>query len=85
MSSALSGEHDPAQAPAEAGPRRQDGSISGFGSLTEYRHPANNHYAGFGPGTINIFRNMLGLPEAKWEEKEEGKEEQQQQKAIPCS
>ena len=32
---------------------------------------ANNHYAGFGPGTMNIFRNMLGLPEAKWEEKEE--------------
>jgi hypothetical protein len=32
---------------------------------------ANNHYAGFGPGTANIFRNMLGLPEAKWEEKEE--------------
>lgn len=38
---------------------------------------ANNHYAGFGPGTF--FRNMLGLPEAKWEEKEE-KEQQQQQK-----
>jgi uncharacterized protein YecE (DUF72 family) len=37
---------------------------------------ANNHYAGFGPGTVNIFRKMLGLPEAKWEEKEE--EEQQQ-------
>ena len=32
---------------------------------------ANNHYAGFGPGTVNIFRNMIGLPEAKWEEKEE--------------
>jgi hypothetical protein len=30
---------------------------------------ANNHYVGFGPGTVNIFRNMLGLPEAKWEEK----------------
>jgi uncharacterized protein YecE (DUF72 family) len=27
---------------------------------------ANNHYAGFGPGTANIFRSMLGLPEAKW-------------------
>jgi hypothetical protein len=23
---------------------------------------ANNHYVGFGPGTVNIFRNMLGLP-----------------------
>jgi uncharacterized protein YecE (DUF72 family) len=39
---------------------------------------ANNHYAGFGPGTANIFRNMLGLPEAKWvdtgrdQEQEEG-------------
>ena len=31
---------------------------------------ANNHYAGFGPGTVNMFRNMLALPEAKWEEKE---------------
>ena len=30
---------------------------------------ANNHYAGFGPGTANIFRNMLGLPEAKWEDR----------------
>ena len=32
---------------------------------------ANNHYAGFGPGTVNIFRKMLGLSEAKWEEMEE--------------
>ena len=23
---------------------------------------ANNHYAGFGPGTANIFRKMVGLP-----------------------
>ena len=30
---------------------------------------ANNHYAGFGPGTANIFRNMLGLPDAKWEDR----------------
>lgn len=29
---------------------------------------ANNHYAGFGHGTVNIFRNLLGLPDAKWEE-----------------
>jgi len=28
---------------------------------------ANNHY-GFGPGTANILRNMLGLSYAKWEE-----------------
>jgi uncharacterized protein YecE (DUF72 family) len=31
---------------------------------------ANNHYAGFGPGTANIFRNMLGLADAKWENRE---------------
>jgi uncharacterized protein YecE (DUF72 family) len=35
---------------------------------------ANNHYAGFGPGTPNIFRNMLGLADAKWEDKEEEQE-----------
>jgi hypothetical protein len=28
---------------------------------------ANNHYAGFGPGTVNIFRQLLGLEEVKWE------------------
>jgi hypothetical protein len=27
---------------------------------------ANNHYAGFGPGTVNIFRQLVGLEEAKW-------------------
>jgi uncharacterized protein YecE (DUF72 family) len=27
---------------------------------------ANNHYAGFGPGTVNIFRQLLGLNEVKW-------------------
>jgi hypothetical protein len=36
---------------------------------------ANNHYAGFGHGS-NIFRNMLGLPEAKWEDR--GKEQEQE-------
>jgi len=24
---------------------------------------ANNHFAGFGPGTVNIFRKMLGMNE----------------------
>jgi hypothetical protein len=28
---------------------------------------ANNHYAGFGPGTANLFRKMVGLPELSWE------------------
>jgi uncharacterized protein YecE (DUF72 family) len=27
---------------------------------------ANNHYAGFGPGTVNIFRKMVGLSEISW-------------------
>jgi uncharacterized protein YecE (DUF72 family) len=27
---------------------------------------ANNHYAGFGPGTVNIFRQLIGLKEVKW-------------------
>jgi uncharacterized protein YecE (DUF72 family) len=29
---------------------------------------ANNHYAGFGPETANIFRKMIGLPLLNWEE-----------------
>jgi len=37
---------------------------------------ANDHYAGFGPGTVNIFRNMLGLPQAEW--KDVKKEEKQE-------
>src|SRR5437870_1675994 len=37
---------------------------------------ANNHYAGFGPGTANMFRNMLGLPEAKWEDREKEQEQE---------
>src|SRR5918999_1847979 len=27
---------------------------------------ANNHYAGFGPETANLFRNMVGLSELSW-------------------
>ena len=39
---------------------------------------ANNHYAGFGPGTANMFRKILGLEEVTWKDKkvpptEEGK------------
>ena len=29
---------------------------------------ANNHYAGFGPETANIFRKMIGLPSLDWQE-----------------
>jgi hypothetical protein len=36
---------------------------------------ANNHYAGFGPGTVNIFRNIIGLSQAEWKDvKEEEKQ-----------
>ena len=38
---------------------------------------ANNHYGGFGPGTVNIFRNMLGLPEANWQERKEEQDKEQ--------
>src|SRR5438094_9654965 len=37
---------------------------------------SNNHYAGFGPGTANIFRKMVGLPEATW-----NKEQEEEQKS----
>jgi len=39
---------------------------------------ANNHYAGFGPGTANVFRNMLGLSDAKWQDRKESLEQEQQ-------
>ena len=29
---------------------------------------ANNHYAGFGPGTANMFRKMVGLSELSRED-----------------
>src|SRR5918911_909716 len=32
---------------------------------------ANDHYAGFGPGTANIFRKMVGLPEVIWSKDED--------------
>jgi uncharacterized protein YecE (DUF72 family) len=31
---------------------------------------ANNHYAGFGPGTANTFRTLIGMQEVTWHEKE---------------
>ena len=41
---------------------------------------ANNHYAGFGPGTVNIFRNMVGMSELYWENQPQIEEQIQQQK-----
>ena len=32
---------------------------------------ANNHYAGFGPGTANLFRKMVGLSELSWEDQQQ--------------
>lgn len=32
---------------------------------------ANNHYAGFGPGTANQFRKMLGMPEAEFKDEKQ--------------
>jgi uncharacterized protein YecE (DUF72 family) len=36
---------------------------------------ANNHYAGFGPMTANIFRKMVGLQEAQWKDNNNNKKE----------
>jgi uncharacterized protein YecE (DUF72 family) len=41
---------------------------------------ANNYYAGFGPGTVNIFRNMVGLSELSWEDQAQIQERMRQQK-----
>jgi hypothetical protein len=41
---------------------------------------ANNHYAGFGPGTVNIFRNMVGLPELTWQDQPQIQKQLEQQK-----
>jgi uncharacterized protein YecE (DUF72 family) len=36
---------------------------------------ANNHYAGFGPVSANIFRRMVGLTEVEWEQNSKGQQE----------
>ena len=40
-----------------------EGRLSGVGHAII---AANNHYAGFAPGTVNIFRQLIGLEEVKW-------------------
>jgi uncharacterized protein YecE (DUF72 family) len=48
---------------------RQDRSRSSISSGKEISLAivaANNHYAGFGPGTANMFRKMVGLSEVSW-------------------
>ena len=44
---------------------------------------ANNHYAGFGPGTANVFRRLLGLSEATWKDKEVSFVKEKQHKPLP--
>lgn len=44
---------------------------------------ANKRYAGFSPDNMNIFRNMLGLLAAKWQEVEMDVEEDQQNRGAP--
>jgi uncharacterized protein YecE (DUF72 family) len=43
---------------------------------------ANNHYAGFGPGTVNIFRNMVGQSELSWQDQEHIQRQIQQEKEL---
>jgi uncharacterized protein YecE (DUF72 family) len=43
---------------------------------------ANNHYAGFGPGTVNIFRNMVGQTELSWQDQEHIQRQIQQAKQL---
>jgi hypothetical protein len=45
---------------------RRDSEKSNLSSVRYSIVAANNHYAGFGPGTVNIFRQLLGLEEVKW-------------------
>lgn len=39
-----------------------------FGHIKKVIVPANNHYAGFGAATANIFRKMIGLQEGAYYE-----------------
>ena len=45
---------------------RKDSDEGNLSGVRLYIVAANNHYAGFGPGTVNIFRQLLGLEEVKW-------------------
>jgi hypothetical protein len=46
---------------------------------------ANNHYAGFGPGTANIFRKMVGLQEAQFSKDAENKKEEDDKSNLHSS
>jgi uncharacterized protein YecE (DUF72 family) len=47
---------------------RKDSEESNLSGVRFSIVAANNHYAGFGPGTVNIFRQLIGLEEVKWGE-----------------
>jgi hypothetical protein len=47
---------------------RKDSDESNLSAVKFSIVAANNHYAGFGPGTINIFRQLFGLVGVKWGE-----------------
>jgi hypothetical protein len=43
---------------------------------------ANNHYAGFGPGTVNIFRQLLGLKKVNWKGIDLSMEEEEKNRSL---
>ena len=45
---------------------RRDSDESNLSGVRFSIVAANNHYAGFGPGTVNNFRQFLGLEGVKW-------------------
>lgn len=48
-----------------AGNFKKDSNESNLSGVKFSIVAANNHYAGFGPGTVNIFRQLTGLEEVK--------------------
>jgi len=50
---------------------KEEGRGRGRKSINLAIVSANNHYAGFGPGTANIFSKMVGLPEVVWSKDED--------------
>jgi hypothetical protein len=46
---------------------------------------ANNHYAGFGPGTSNLFRKMVGLSELSWADQKQLQQQGEQDQQISNS
>ncbi len=45
----------------------------------------NNHHAGFGPWTANIFISMVGLPEAAWSNDDKDKKEEDDKSYLHSS